>query len=354
MTDKRWKALGETLVNYSLGVKPGERLMIAMYELESYPLALAAYTACVKAGGFAQIQFMSEALKHALLKHGSPEQIAWVPEIEAYGMEWADHYLALRGAFNLYECYDIATDKIASYQKAMGIISTLRWQKTNWALVRVPNERFAQQAQVSYEKIMDMFFDACNLDWPEHVAHWQKVADKLNQGRRIRVVGRDTDFSFAYENEVWKVSENRINIPDGEFFITPKWETVQGHIYFEFPAMLGGRVINDLKLTFTDGLVTEVSASSNQDFVEEILTRNEPGARRCGEFAFGTNPHIDVATTDILWDEKILGTIHIALGRPYNGAYDSPIHWDIVKDTRTDAKIYLDDELIFQDGKFLI
>lgn len=354
MTDKRWKALGETLVNYSLRVKAGERLMIAMYEVESYPLALAVYSACVKAGGYAQIQFMSEALKHELLQHGSPEQIAWVPEIEAYGMEWADHYLALRGAFNLYECYDISTDKIASYQKAMGMISTLRWQKTNWALVRVPNERFAQQAQVSYEKIMNMFFDACTLDWPEHVAHWQKLANRLNAGRHIRVVGRETDFSFDFGNETWKVSDNRINIPDGEFFITPKWESVEGHIYFEFPATLGGRVIRDLKLTFVDGMVREVSASSNQDFVEEILRKNEPGARRCGEFAFGTNPYINVPTTDILWDEKILGSIHIALGRPYNGAYDSAIHWDIVKDTRTEAKIYLDDALIFEDGRFLL
>ncbi len=354
MTDKRWNVLGESLVNYSLGVKPGERLMIAMYEVESYPLAKAAYAACVKAGGYPQIQFMSEALKHEVLRYGSDAQISWVPEIEAYGMEWADHYLALRGAFNLNECYDIPSDKIAMYQKAQGVISSLRWQKTNWALVRVPNERFAQQAQVSHEKIMDMFFDACSIDWEEHVKFWQRKADILDKGRKVHLIGTRTDFSFEFINEKWKVSENRINIPDGEIFITPKWETVQGHIFFEFPATLGGKVIHDLYLEFTDGVVTKVEASTNQAFVEEIFSGSEPGSRRCGEFAFGTNPHIDIPTTDILWDEKIAGTIHIALGRPYNNDYACPIHWDIVKDTRTNAKLWLDEKLIFEDGEFLI
>ena len=108
MTDKRWKNLGESLINWSLQMKPGEKLMIAMYETETYPLALAVYEACIKAGGYPQIQFMSEELKHAVLKYGNDAQISWVPEIEKYGMEWADCYLGLRGAFNLSECFDIS------------------------------------------------------------------------------------------------------------------------------------------------------------------------------------------------------------------------------------------------------
>lgn len=354
MTDKRWQKLGESLINYSLRVKPGEKLMIAMYETETYPLALAAYSECVKAGGLPQIQFMSEALKHAVLKYGNDEQIGWIPEIEAYGMEWADHYLGLRGAFNLDECFDIPVQKIALYQRGQGIISSMRWEKTNWSIVRVPNERFAQQAHVSFEKIMDMFFEACNLDWVQHVTFWQRKAEILNRGSYVRLTGNRTDFSFSFENEKWFVSDNRINIPDGEMFITPKWETVNGSIFFEFPATLGGKVIRDLYLEFADGVVSKVEASENLDFVMEILNSNEPGSRRCGEFAFGTNPFIDIPTTDILWDEKIAGSIHIALGRPYNNRYASPIHWDIVKDTRKDSKLWLNDKLIFENGQFLI
>jgi len=353
MTDKRWQILGDSLVNYSLEMKPGEKLMIAMYEVETYPLALAVYGACIKAGGFPQIQFMSEALKHKVLQYGNEEQISWVPEIEAYGMEWADCYIALRGAFNLNECYDIPSYKLAKYQKAMGVVSSLRWQKTRWALVRVPNERFAQQANVSYEKIMDMFFDACGLDWPKEIAEWSRIAKELDKGSRLRLIGRGTDLSFAFDDNLWSPSENKSNIPDGEIMITPKWETVSGKITFEFPATIGGKVIHNLSITFKDGLAAEVSADDNLDYVNHILDSDE-GSRRVGEFAFGTNPFVDICTTDILIDEKMGGTIHIALGRPYDGSYYSSIHWDIIKDTRTESKVYVDDRLVFENGKFLV
>ena len=345
MTDKRWTALGETLVNYSLGVKPGERLMIAMYEIESYPLALAVYTAA-KAGGYAQ---MFKARRSSTPCSGT-EATSRSPGAQRPTAGVGGSLPALRGAFNPTSA---TTSPPPRWAEGHGRHLHDAVAEDQRALIRVPNERFAQQAKVSYEKIIDMFFDACNLDWPAHVAHWQRVADRMNRGHRIRVVGRQTDFSFAYENETWKVSENRINIPDGEFFITPKWETVQGHIYFEFPPP-GRQDHQRPELRVLEACRSEVSASSNQDFVEEILRKNEPGARRVGEFAFGTNPYIDVPTTDILWDEKIAGSIHIALGRPYNGDYDCPIHWDIVKDTRTESMIYLDDALIFEDGKFLI
>ncbi len=353
MTDKRWQTLGDSLVNYSLGVKPNERVMIAMYEVESYPLALAVYGASIRAGGYPQIQFMSEALKHQVLRYGNEDQISWVPEIESYGMEWADCYIALRGAFNFGECYDIPSEKLARYQKAMGIVSSMRWQKTRWALVRVPNERFAQQAGVSCERIMDMFFDACSLDWTAHFEQYSRIGRILDQGHLMRIVGRGTDLSFEFGNDHWTASLNKGNIPDGEIFCTPKWETVTGHIQFEFPATIGGKVVNNLAITFENGLATKITADNNVDYVNQILDSDE-NARRVGEVAFGTNPYVDVCTTDILIDEKMGGTMHIALGRPYDGSYYSAIHWDIIKDTRTEACVYLDGKLIFQDGKFLI
>ena len=353
MTDKRWDQLGKSLVEYSMEIQPGDKLMIAMYEVETYPLALAVYKYCIIAGGFAQIQFMSEGIKHQILKYGSDEQISWIPEIEAYGMEWADKYIALRGAFNMNECYDIPNNKIAAYQRAMGKISTLRWQNTKWALVRVPNERFAQTAKVDYEKIMDMFFDACFLDWPAEVAVWKKIADELAKGDVVHIVARDTDLKFSTKGKRWGASDNKGNIPDGEIGTAPVWETVNGHIYFEFPATLGGKVIHDLKLYFENGTCVKAEASNDLDYVNDILDSDE-GARRIGEFALGTNYKVDTYTTDILIDEKIGGTMHIAMGRPYDAIYTSAIHWDIVKDTRTEAKIYLDDKLIFEDGKILV
>ncbi|HML45825.1 MAG TPA: aminopeptidase, partial [Clostridia bacterium] len=205
---------------------------------------------------------------------------------------------------------------------------------------------------VSYDRIMDMFFEACALDWDAYAARWRQIAGVLDAGQHLRLVARDTDLSFEYEGERWVVCDNGLNVPDGEIFVSPRWESVEGHIAFDFPATLGGRIIRDLELSFEKGLVTDIRASTNLDFVREVLAQDE-GARRCGEFAFGTNPKIDIPTTDILWDEKIAGTVHLALGRPYNKAYASAIHWDIVKDARRDAKAFVDGRLIFQDGEFL-
>jgi len=352
-TDKRWEQLAASIVNYSFKMKPGEKMMIAMHEIETYPLALAVYGEVVKAGGYAQIQFVSEAMKHKVLKYGTDQQISWVPEVEAFGMDWADYYLGLRGAFNLDECYDIPSEKVAMYQKAMGVISADRWKKTKWALVRVPNEHFAQQAHVSYEKIMEMFFNACTLDWEAYVKQWQRVCDIFDKGSHLHLTGHKTDFEFDYGGNKWTVMDNTTNIPDGEFYVTPKWNTVKGHIFFEFPATLGGRVINDLSLEFKDGEVCKADASTNLDYVNMILDCT-PNARRVGEFAFGTNPYVDICTTDILIDEKIMGSMHMALGRPYDAAYQCPIHWDIVKDTRKDAEVTIDGKLVFKDGKFLV
>ena len=351
MTDKRWQILGESLINYSLDVQPGERLMIAMYEVETYPLALACYAACIKRGGFPQIQFMSEALKHQVLRYGNEEQISWVPEIEAYGMKWADCYLALRGAFNLNECWDIPSDKIAKYQSAMGKISAMRWENTRWALVRVPNERFAQQANVSYDKIMDMFFDACDVDWEKERAYLKPVVDCLNAGTHFHILSKGTDLELDVKHD-WSLPAGKGNIPDGEIASTPVWESVNGKITFDFPATIGGKVIHNMCLTFKDGVCVNVEADDNVDYVNHILDSDEC-ARRVGEYAFGTNFGVDIVTTDILIDEKFGGTMHIAMGRPYDGSYYSSIHWDIIKDLRKDSCVYMDGRLIFKDGAFL-
>ena len=154
--DRRWKELGSLLVQYCVGVKPGERVMISMGEAETFPLVHGVYEAVIRAGAFPQVQFLSESLRHILLKHGSREQLSWTPEIEAYGMEWADVYIGLRGAYNIHEHDDIPAQAISLNQRAMGKISRLRWEQTRWCLVRVPNAAFAQAAETDEETIMEM------------------------------------------------------------------------------------------------------------------------------------------------------------------------------------------------------
>ncbi len=354
--DKRWKAVADVLVNYSTGVQPGDRVMIAMIEVETFPLAHAVNEACIKAGAYPQIQFLSETLRHALLKYGNEDQFDWVPEVEAYGMEWADVYFGLRGAHNLHELKDIPAEALTANQRAMGKISTLRWQKTRWCLVRVPNEALAQQAETDLETLEDMFFDACLMDYPAASQQWHQQAASLAGTRHVHIVGKETDLRFSVEGRQWLVFDGKINMPDGEIYTAPVNDTLDGTIYFDFPGVLSGQLVHDIRLEWRKGKLVDASASSNADFLHQILD-TDGGSSLLGEFAFGMNPHINRFCKDILIDEKIGGTIHVALGRAYpecGGTNLSSIHWDIVKDLRQDGAVYIDDKPILQDGKVTI
>lgn len=354
--DKRWYQLADILVNHSTRVARGERVMIAMHEVETLPLARATYESVIKAGGYPQVQFLSETLRHSLLKYGSDEQLSWVPEIEAYGMEWADVYIGLRGAHNLAELADIPTEKLTLNQRAMGKVSTMRWEKTRWTLVRVPNEAFAMQADTDEETITDMFFDACLLDWPAVSKDWFRLARILEQGKEIRITGKGTDLRFSVAGRKWVASDGRINMPDGEIFTSPVTETIDGTIEFEFPGVFGGRLMDNIRFVWDHGKLVSAESSTNQTFLQSVV-HSDAGSSLIGEFAIGTNPGVTRFCKDILIDEKIGGTVHIAMGRAYpecGGTNKSSIHWDIVKDTRTEGAIYLDGRKVFENGRFLI
>jgi aminopeptidase len=353
--DPRWRQLGELLVNYSLAVQPGEKVMVAMGELESYPLVRGVFEAVVKAGGYPQVQFLSESLRHQTLKYGKPEQLAWVPALEAYGMEWADCYLGLRGASNLHEHDDIPADRLSLNQKAMGKISTLRWEKTRWCLVRVPNAAFAQQAQTDEETITEMFFNACLLDWPKESARWREWAKRLDGSSRVRVTGKETDLSFSVRGRKWFAWEGKSNMPDGEIMTAPVEDSLNGEIFFDFPGVLSGRLIHDIRLRWKAGRLLEASSATNQDFLRAVLA-TDAGSGIVGEFAMGTNPAVDRFCNDILIDEKIGGTVHLAFGRSYpecGGLNSSAIHWDIVKDIRAEGLVEVDGTPVLRNGEFL-
>jgi aminopeptidase len=354
--DPRWRRLGEILVTWSTGVKPGERVMIAMGELDSFPLVRGVYEAVIKAGGYPQVQFLSESLRQLVLLHGTTDQLSWVPEIEAHGMEWADVYIGLRGASNLHEHDAIPADRLSLNQAAVGRISAMRWEKTRWCLVRVPNAAFAQQAETDEETITEMFFNACLLDWKAEGEIWQRWAHRLNRGREVRLIGKGTDLRFSVAGRTWLPADGRINMPDGEIMTAPVEGSMEGEVYFEFPGVLGGRLVRDIRLRFEKGNLVKATSSTNQDFLTSVLA-TDPGARVVGEFALGTNMAVDRFCTDILIDEKIGGTVHLALGRAYpecGGRNSSAIHWDIVKDIRADGAVLLDGEPVLKNGAFLL
>ncbi len=356
-TDPRWTAVADVLVNYSTAVQPGDRVMIAMGEIESFPLAHAVYESCVKAGAFPQAQLLSEKLRHSLLRHGSAEQHSWLPEIEAGGMDWADVYFGLRGAYDLRMHDEISAAALAANQAAMGVVSTLRWQKTRWCLVRVPNAELARQADTDLQTVEDMFFAACLLDYPTASKGWHRQAAQLEGSETVRIVaGDETDLEFSVRGRQWKVFDGKINLPDGEIYTAPVNKTLNGKIHFELPGVLGGQLVGDIRLAWQDGDLIHASASSNEDFLLRIL-ETDAGSSRLGEFAFGMNPYINRFCKDILIDEKIGGTIHLALGRAYpecGGVNQSSIHWDLIKDLRQTGSVLVDGVPVLADGKILI
>ena len=350
--DQRWKQLGELLVNYSTRVQPGERVMIAMIEPETFPLAQAVYDPTIHAGGYPQVQLLSEQLRRSVLKYGNDDQIDWVPEIELYGMHWADVYIGLRGAHNLYELQDISAEKLAANQSAMGKVSTARWKETRWVLVRVPNEAFAQQAQTSYEDLEQMFFNSCFLDWEKESKTWSRWAKRLEQGKTMRLTGVQTDLTFSIAGRKWIPFAGINNMPDGEIATAPVVESVDGTVYFDNPGVLSGRLIHGLRLTWEQGKLVHASSETEQDFFLSVIHK-DAGSRYIGEFAIGTNYGVDRFCNDILIDEKIGGTVHMALGRAYpecGGTNESSIHWDIIKDIRNEGALTLDGEVILENG----
>ena len=356
MSDLRWNLLANILVNYSTSVKKGERVLITMMEVETLPLARAVYAACVKAGGLPFVEFQSAYLERDLMKLGDDEQINWVSEMQSRGMEWADVYIGLRGARNPSEFVGIEPQRLAAHKRSMGKISTMRTDLTRWVLIRVPNESFAQQASTNLDDMMDFFFSATIRDWAKESVHYQEIQKVYQSAETVRIVGKETDITFSTHGRIYEVADGHLNMPDGEIFTAPVDDSAEGHIYFEFPGVYMGQLVEGIRLEFRRGQVVKATADSNEELLQQLLAMDD-GSKRLGEFGIGVNYGVNRFSYDILFDEKIGGTIHLALGRAYpecKGINQSALHWDIVKDLRAEGEIYLDGKKIFEQGRYFL
>jgi len=355
MTDPRWAELAKILIGYSTATKADEKVLISMMEVETLPLTRAAYVETVRAGGLPQVEFQSAYLERDLMLFGTPEQIAWVPELNAHGMEWADVYIGLRGARNPHEFTGIPVSKITAHKRSVGKVSAMRNELTRWVLVRVPNESLAQQADMPLDDMMEFFFEATLRDWAAESRRYHDLLKVFQAAENVRIVGVDTDLTFSTKGRIYEAADGHMNMPDGEIFTAPVDESAEGHITFEFPGVYVGQRVEGIRLEFKGGEVVKATARTNEALLHELIHMDE-GAKRLGEFGVGMNPGIQRFCYDILYDEKIGGTIHLALGRAYaenKGVNQSALHWDIVKDLRQEGEIYLDGEKVFDGGRFL-
>ena len=356
MTNGKWDQLADILVNYSTEVKKGERVLITMMEIETFPLARAVYASAVKAGGLPFVEFQSAYLERDLMKLGNDDQVNWVCEMQEKGMQWADVYIGLRGARNPSEFTGVEKGKLVGHKRVMGKISALRNEETRWVLIRVPNESFAQQAQTNLDEMMDFFFSATIKDWSAETKRYQEIQKSFQSATSVRIVGKGTDLSFSTIGRTYVAADGHYNMPDGEIFTSPVEDSAEGIITFEFPGVYAGQLVEGLSLEFSKGVVVKATAEKNSELLHELIKMDE-GSQRIGEFGIGTNFGIDRFCYDILYDEKIGGTVHIALGRGFEecgGINHSALHWDIIKDLRTTGAIILDGVKVLENGKFLI
>lgn len=367
MNDPRIAKLADVLVNYSTSVQPGEWVGI-LGDVAALPLIRAVYEAVVRAGGNPSLFFTDEYMTRQFLRLANDEQLTWLdPSLDLYYNQ-ADVYIRL-GAYPNTRAMSNIDPKIAQkMQSARRPWLETRMRrasegKMKWVGTLYPTEGQAQDAGMSLEEYEDFVFKACFADKDDPVAEWRKVAEtqeqKINwlKGKKsVKLQGPNIDLELSIEGRTFINACGERNMPDGEIFTGPVEDSVNGWVKFTYPSIVQGRAVEGIELKFEQGKVVQASAQKHEDLLFAQLDA-DAGSRYLGEFAIGTNFGIDKFTGQILFDEKIGGTVHMAvgLGYPDTGSKNkSSVHWDMICDMRTDSTIHVDGELFYQNGQFVV
>jgi len=365
--DNRIKKLAEVLLEYSLNIKKGEKLAI-LGDVTTLPLIKECYRLAVIQGALPQVTISCDELKEILLKRGSEEQIKYVPDNVKKLFQSADVILSFFGGANTRMLANVNPEKLKLSAQGFSEIRQLFFERVakkelRWCATMFPNQASAQEANMSLAEYEDFVYGAGYIDKEDPVIEWEKIEMKqeqickiLNTKKNLRIFSKDTDLNMLIEGRKWVNCCGKANFPDGEVFTGPVEDSMEGHVRFSFPGIYEGREIEDIRLTFKKGKVVKASAVKGEELLKQLLETDE-GARFVGEIAVGTNYNIQRFTRHMLFDEKIGGTVHLALGRSIPeslGKNQSAIHWDMLCDMKKGGKIYADNELVYKDGKFLI
>ncbi len=359
MTDSRINKLADVLVNYSCSLKKGEKILIEAKGVD-YMLVNAIVKEVYKAGGFPFVEMYDNRVTRELLMGTSKEHAELKAKYDAFRMADMDAYIGIRGGDNCNELSDVPKDKMHAESEFYShpVHHELRVKKTKWVVLRYPNPGMAQQAGMSTDAFEEFYFNVCNLDYSKMDRAMDALKKRLDNADKVRIVAKDTDISFSIKGIGSKKCSGERNIPDGEIYTAPVKDSVNGVITYNAPSVEQGVKFEKVSLTFKDGKIVKATANYT-DKLNSILDTDE-GARYVGEFAFGVNPYIISPMGDILFDEKISGSIHFTPGSCYDDCYNgnvSAIHWDLVLIQTPEyggGEIYLDGELIRKDGKFVV
>ncbi len=365
MTDPRVEKLARLITAYSTEIKAGDKVAI-IGELEGLPLLRALYRESIRAGALAMLDIRDDETSHYLLRNGSDEQIAFIRPAEQFRADEADVSIYVRATGNTRAQTSIDPARDALFLRSRQQLAAERSKRTaagkhRWNLTQFPTEAYAQEAGMSLEEFEDFVYKACFVDQPDPIQSWhnlkanqQKYVDWLAGKKHIEVRGPNIDMRLSIEGRTFVNSEGTRNMPSGEIFTGPVEQSAEGWARFSNPSLRSGRSVEGVELRFDQGKVIDAKAARGEDFLLSQL-ETDAGARYLGEWAIGTNYGITRFTGNILFDEKIGGTIHMALGNSYpetGGLNKSAVHWDMICDMRRDSEIRVDGDLLYKDGNF--
>ncbi len=358
----------QILVDYSTKVQKGDLVLIRAESYQCQPLIKEIYKRVLQCGAHPIVRCSLDGLAVDFIKYANDEQLAFVDPITKLEYEKVDKYISIGAPFNVKSMAKADSKKMAKRSAATRELSTLMLNraaegKLNWVIADYPTQALAQEAKMSLDDYTDFIINSCYLDLDNPIEKWQEIGreqDRLvnlmNGGKKLHITGEKTDITFSVEGRKWVSCSGLNNFPDGEIFTSPVENSAQGEIYFDFPAIYRGNESHKIWLKLEGGKVVDAKAQKGEEFLISMLDM-DAGSRFVGEIAIGTNDRVKDVTGNILFDEKIGGSIHMALGASYpetGGKNESGLHWDIIKNMKENSKIFLDDKLIYENGKFVI
>ncbi len=368
MFETIWDKYASVLVDYSTNVQKGDLVIIRAESVHAKDLVKAVYKRVIERGGHPLLRTAIADLAEIFIKNASDEQLDYIDPITKMEYEKVDKYISIGAPLNVKNMARADMKKLARRSAATKELSEILLKRSaegdaSWVIADAPTHALAQEAKMSLDEYSEFLFSACYLDLDDPVKKLKeldemqtKLVEYLNNVSEIRFVGEKTDITFSTKGRKWISCCGMNNYPDGEIFTSPVEDSANGQIYFDFPAIYRGNEAHKILLKIENGKVIEATAEKGEQFLNAMLDIDE-GARFIGEIAIGTNDRIKEVTGNILFDEKIGGSIHMAVGASYpetGGENVSGLHWDIIKNMKNGGEIYADGNLIYKNGMFVI
>jgi aminopeptidase len=361
MTDDLLVRWADLLVDYCLRVRPGETILVGS-ELEARPLVEACYRAIVRRGGFPLVRLELPGLAEFFVEHASEQQLLHLPPVPLYEAETVDGRIRIAAETDTRSMGRVDPHRQAMVDRARSPIRRAASRK-RWVLTQYPTAAYAGDAHMALEDYEAFVAAAMFLDRPDPVGAWQDLGRQqaglvefMSGVKAVRIEADGTDLELSVAGRTWINSDGRRNMPSGEIFTGPIEDTAHGRLRCSFPVCRGGREVSGIALAFEGGRVFQADARAGKDYLASMLDLDD-GSRRLGELGIGLNYGIDRFTGSILYDEKIGGTVHLALGQSYpetGGVNESALHWDLIVDLRQGGRVWADGHVVMEDGRWMV